>query len=176
MVGLPSTAVATSDGRWLFTLYWQGEGEENFVHALDLRNGVAHCIDLPLDGDYLALATSTLTLSPDEKTLYMASPYLGRVTTIDVDELGVKRVVRFQGLPASAMNIFGPGAAVTSNGGMLAFTGGGRSVWLYDTAYGIVKRPVRLGSPVRGVGFRPDGRHLLALPSRGAPVFLDAAG
>jgi hypothetical protein len=58
---------------------------------------------------------------------------------------------------------------------MLAFTGG-RSVWRYDTAYGIVKRPVRLGSAVRGVGFRPNGRQLLALPNNGAPVFLDASG
>ena len=176
MIGLPSTAVATRDGRWLFTLYWKGEGEENFIHALDLQNGVAHCIDLPLDGDYFPLATSALALSPDEKTLYMASPYLGRVTTIDVDELEVTRVVRFRGLPASNMNMaVGPSAAVTPNGRMLGFSGG-RSVWRYDTAYGIVKRPARLGSPVRGVGFRPDGRQLLALPSRGAPVFLDAAG
>jgi hypothetical protein len=176
MIGLPSTAVATRDGRWLFTLYWKGEGDENFIHALDLENGVAHCIDLPLDGDYFPLATSALALSPDEKTLYMASPYLGRVTTIDVDELEVTRVVRFQGLPVADMNMrFGPGAAVTPNGRMLAFTGG-RSVWRYDTAYGIVKRPVRLGSAVRGVGFRPNGRQLLALPNDGAPVFLDASG
>jgi hypothetical protein len=176
MIGLPSTAVATRDGRWLFTLYWKGEGEENFIHALDLQHGVAHCIDLPLDGDYFPLATSALALSPDEKTLYMASPYLGRVTTIDVAELEVTRVVRFHGLPVANMNMrFGPGAAITSNGRMLAFTGG-RSVWLYDAAYGIVKRPVRLYSAVRGVGFRPDGRQLLALPRWGEPVFLDAAG
>ena len=176
MIGLPSTAVATRDGKWLFTLYWKGEGEENFIHALDLQNGVAHCIDLPLDGDYFPLSTSALALSPDEKTLYLASPYLGRVTTIDLAKLEVTRVVRFRGLPASSMNMtVGPSAAVTPNGRMLAFSGG-RSVWLYDTAYGIVKRPTRLGSPVRGVGFRPDGRRVLALPSRGAPVFLDAAG
>lgn len=176
MIGLPSTAVATRDGHWLFTLYWKGDGEENFIHALDLRNGVAHCIDLPLDGDYFPLATSALALSPDEKTLYMASPYLGRVTTVDLDKLEVTRVVRFAGLPASSLNMtVGPSAGVTPNGRMLAFSGG-RSVWRYDTAYGIVKRPVRLGAPVSGVGFRPDGRRLLVLSRRGDPVFLDAAG
>ena len=176
MIGLPSTAVGTRDGKWLFTLYWKGEGEENFIHALDLENGIAHCIDLPLDGDYFPLATSALALSPDERTLYMASPYLGRVTTVDVDRLEVMRVVRFPGLPASSLNMtVGPSAAVTPNGRMLAFSGG-RSVWRYDTAYGIVKRPARLDSAVAGVGFRPDGRKLLALPRNGAPVFLDAAG
>jgi hypothetical protein len=175
MAGLPATSVATSDGRWLFTLYWQGEGEENFVHALDLRNGVAHCIDLPLAGDFLALGTSALTLSPDEKTLYIASPYLGRVTTIDLETLEVTRVVRFRGLAPETMDLsIGPSAAVTPNGRMLAFSGG-RSVWLYDTAYGMVKRPTRLGSWVKGLGFRPDGRRLLALQRRGAPVFLDPA-
>ena len=175
MIGLPSTAVATRDGHWLFTLYWKGEGEENFIHALDLRNGVAHCIDLPLDGGYFPLATSALTLSPDEKTLYMASPYLGRVTTVDLRKLEVTRVVRFRGLPASSVNMMvGPSAAVTPNGRMLALSGG-RSVWLYDTAYGIVKRPVRVGSAVRGVGFQPEGRRLLVLPRRGAAIFVDAA-
>ena len=176
MIGLPSTAVATRDGRWLFTLYWQGEGEENFIHALDLRNGVAHCVDLPLDGDYFPLATSALALSPDEQTLYLASPYLGRVAMVDLGQLKVTRVVRFQGLSASSLNMsVGPSAAVTPNGRMLAFSGG-RSVWRYDTAYGILKRPVRVGSAVRGVGFSPDGTRLLILPRRGAATFLDAAG
>ena len=176
MIGLPSTAVATRDGKWLFTLYWKGEGEENFIHALDLQAGVAHCIDLPLDGDYFPLSTSALSLSRDEKTLYMASPYLGRVATIDLDELEVTRVVRFRGLPVSNMDMtVGPSAAVTPNGRMLAFSGG-RSVWLFDTAYGIVKRPVRFESAVSGVGFRPDGRKLLVLSRLSAPAFLDAAG
>jgi hypothetical protein len=175
MVGLPVTAVATRDGQWLLTLYWHGEGDENFVHALDLRNGVAHCIDLPLTGEYFAVGTSALALSPDEKRLYVASPYLGRVTTIDLSTLEVTRVVRFPGLSPKTMNLaVGPSAAVTPNGRMLAFSGG-RTAWLYDTAYGLVKRPARLGSAVKGLGFRPDGRRLLALQRRGAPVFLDPA-
>jgi hypothetical protein len=175
MSGLPATAVATRDGHWLLTLYWSGEDAENFVHALDLRNGVAHCIDLPLSGEFFELGTSSLTLSPDEKTLYLASPYLGRLTTIDLEELEVTRVARFPGLPAGSMNLsVGPSAAVTANGRMLAFSGG-RSVWLYDTAYRIVKRSARLGSAVTGLGFSPDGRRLMALPRHGEPVFLDAA-
>ena len=176
MIGLPSIAVATRDGLWLFTLYWKGQGEENFIHALDLRNGVAHCIDLPLDGDYFSVATSSIALSPDEQTLYLASPYLGRVTIVDVNRLKVRRVVRFRGLPASSMNMtVGPSAAVTPDGRMLAFSGG-RSVWRYDTAYGIVKPPVRVGSAIRGLGFRPDGARLMVLPRHGAAVFIDAAG
>ena len=159
----------------MLTLYWQGEGDENFVHALDLEHGVAHCIDLPLTGEFFALGTSALTLSPDEKTLYVASPYLGRLTTIDLTTLEVTRVVRFRGLSPETMNLsIGPSAGVTPNGRMLAFSGG-RSVWLYDTAYGIVKRPARLGSGVKGLGFRPDGGRLLALQRRGDPVFLDPA-
>jgi WD40 repeat protein len=175
MSGLPATAVVTRDGHWLLTLYWGGENAENFVHALDLRNGVAHCIDLPLSGDFFELGTSSLTLSPDEKTLYLASPYLGRVTTVDLDDLEVTRVVRLRGLPSTSMNLsVGPSAAVTPNGRMLAFSGG-RSIWLYDTAYRIAKRVARLDSAVTGLGFSPDGRRLLALQRRDGPVFLDAA-
>lgn len=173
MSGTATTAVTTRDGSWLLTLYSKDSGE-SFVHALDLRSGVAHCIDLPITGDYFLLGSSALTLSPDEKKLYVASPYLGRVTTVDLERLSVTRVVRFRGLSQNAMSMTGPSGAMTPNGRMLAIKAA-RSLWLYDAAYGIVRRATRTSSGIVGVGFRTDGRRLLVLQRRGAPVFLDAA-
>jgi hypothetical protein len=173
MTGTAVTAVATRDGRWLLTLYATGTG--SFVHALDLRSGLGHCIDLPLPGDLFTLGSTALSLSPRQTRLYLASPYLGRLITVDLDELEVSRVVRFRGLSTNEVDMsIGPSAAVTPNGRMLAFSGG-TSLWLYDTAYGLVRRAIPVGSTVKGLGFRPDGRAVVALRTSSTAVSFDAA-
>jgi hypothetical protein len=174
MSGTAVNAVATRDGHWLLTLYSKPDGH-SFVHALDLGTGLAHCIDLTLAGDYFVLGSTVLSLSPDEATLYLANPYLGRVTSVDLAKLEQTRVVRFAGLsPGNVNMMIGPSAASTPNGRMLAFTGQ-KSVWLYDTSFGVVRRAASFRSSVTGLGFRPDGRRLLVLQRRGSPAFLDAA-
>jgi hypothetical protein len=173
MSGTAVSSVATRDGHWLLTLYGKGDGH-SFVHALDLHTGLAHCIDLPLVGDLLMLGSTALTLSPDERTLYLTSPYLGRVTTVDLAKLELRSVVRFPRIaPLDDLSV-GPSAAVNRNGRMLAFSGG-RSIWLYDTAFGVVRRVKGRPTEITGLGFRPEGRRLLILQRRGAPIFLDAA-
>jgi len=173
MTGTATSAVATRDGRWLLTLYSTGNG--SFVHALDLRSGLGHCIDLPLAGDLFAVGSTALTLSPQQDRLYLASPYLGRVMTVDLDRLEVSRDVRFRGLSTDPADVsIGPSGAVTANGRMLAFSGG-TSLWLYDTAYGIVRRPIRVGSTTKGLGFRPDGRAVVAIRRSSTAVSFDAA-
>jgi hypothetical protein len=172
MSGSPVTAVATRDGHWLLTLYQKADGS-TFVHALDLRSGIAHCIDLPLTGDFVTVGSTTLTLSPDQLRLYLASPTLGRVMTVDLRALSMTRVVRLRPIQPSGDGSIGPSAAITPNGRMLAFTEGNR-MWLYDTAFGVVHRPVRTSSGISGLGFRPDGRRLLAIAS-GHVLAFDAA-
>jgi hypothetical protein len=44
MTGFPMTRAVSPDGRWAYTLY--SGGEENFVHALDMADGRAFCVDL----------------------------------------------------------------------------------------------------------------------------------
>ena len=174
MTGQATTAVATRDGHWLLTLYSKPD-MHSFIHALDLRTGIAHCIDLPLIGDIFTIGSTALTLSPNEGTLYVASPYIGRVATIDLPTLEVTRVRRFRGPSAYEVNmLIGPSAAVTPNGRMLAFSAG-KLVWLYDAAFGVVRKATSVQSAVSGLGFDPDGRRLLVLQRRGAPIFLDAA-
>ena len=184
MTGTATVALAMPDGRWLLTLYVGGA--EPFVHALDLETGIAHCIDLPWEGvGFDALGTAASALSPDRRTLYLANPLLGRLAVIDLRRLHVLRDVRFKPLPRST-SLFGswPAAAVSKHGRMLAF-GTERRIWLYDTAYGIVRGPfeasdrvpVRTGvrANVAALGFAPSGRRVLALTSDRAHRTFDAA-
>jgi dipeptidyl aminopeptidase/acylaminoacyl peptidase len=174
MEGAALTAVGTRDGRWLHTLYVKANGE-SFVHALDLATGVGHCVDLPLRGDSFTLGATTLTLSPDERRLYLASPLRGRVTTVDLERLRVSRVARFRPVPLARYFVGAPlTAAVSANGRMLAFTLGAR-LWLYDVAYGGVRRPVWSPHGIAGVGFRPDGRQVVAVGGAGDAATFDAA-
>ena len=183
MTGTSMIALATPDGRWLLTLY--AGGAEPFVHALDLRSGIAHCIDLPWEGVGLNdVGTAAPALSPDRRKLYLANPLLGRLAVVDLARLRVVRDVKFRGLPVMT-SLYGswPSAAVTSRGRMLAFAGG-RLVWLYDTAYGIVRGPFAASEPVparsgvranvNALAFAPRGRRLLALSSDRSHRIFDA--
>jgi dipeptidyl aminopeptidase/acylaminoacyl peptidase len=174
MTGSAQAAVGTRDGRWLHTLYVKPDGE-SFVHALDLERGIGHCIDLPLRGDVFTLGVTALTLSPDERRLYLTSPLLGRVTTVDLARLRVARVASFRAVPP-ARYVSGSSltAAVNANGRMLAFTLG-PMLWLYDAAYGNVRRPLWPLYGVEGVGFRPDGRQVVAVGGGGYAQAYDAA-
>jgi DNA-binding beta-propeller fold protein YncE len=186
MHGTAWAAIATRDGRWLLTLYLGGGENGTFVHALDLRTGIAHCIDLPWHFNNPSDAgAAALSLSPDGRKLYIANPLLGRVTTVDLVEVRVTRDVRFHPLEDSRFTYgVGPAAAVSPRGRVLAFAAAG-DLWRYDTAYGVVhaptvvarRLPVASAVPpgVAGVGFTPDGRRTLALFPGGGHVSLDSA-
>ena len=64
MTGQATSAVETRDGHWLLTLYVKSN-RHTFVHALDLRTGVAHCIDLPLLADLTTAGALALLARPD---------------------------------------------------------------------------------------------------------------
>ena len=181
MSGIAWGGVATRDGRWLLTLYLKPDSTA-FVHALDLRKGIAHCIDLPDAGNGFAeLGSFALTLSPDERTLYMANSLMGVVDAIDLVKLRVARNVHFPPQVSGAQFGIGPNAAVSANGRMVYFSGG-RFLWAYDTAYGKVRGPYAAAPPsqgfqvsVAGLGFAPDGRRVVAIRDDGRRATLDAA-
>lgn len=175
MTGQAVTAVETRDGAWLLTLYLKPDGA-TFVHALDLRTGIAHCIDLPLRGDLNSIYATALALSPDEQRLYLASPLVGSVTTVDLKRLEVRSTRRFRALAASRYGSgIGPSAALSPNGRMLAFVTV-RQLWLMDTAYGLVRGPIRVRQGVLGVGFTAHGRRVVALGVHRSSVFDAATG
>jgi hypothetical protein len=175
MTGNAATAIASRDGHWLLTLYVKNDGGA-FVHALDLRSGVAHCIDLPWHQmQFVGPATAVLALSPDGHRLYASAPMHGRIATIDLRSL---RVIRNRGFAPNAAELAegaGLTAAVSPNGRMLAFTRG-PALWLYDTAYSVLRGPLSIdASGVAGLGFAPVGGHLQVLRADGRHVVFDAA-
>lgn len=86
MRGSPVTRTASSDGRWVYTLY-TNPGGYPFVHALDTVRGVAHCVGLPLRSQKriydatLALHGGTLSVKPwfsvDTRTWRVSHPQKG---------------------------------------------------------------------------------------------------
>ena len=154
MTGSPWSAVATRDGRWLLTLYLKADGRA-FVHALDLRGGPPHCIDLPGRGSFFQ---STLALSPHERTLYVATAPLGQLVAVDLRALRVARTVRFARFGQQLSAGIGPNAAVSADGRRVAFTLGSH-VWRLERGR-LARR--RASGDVQALAFAPDGR-LLAL-------------
>lgn len=183
MSGTPVNAISSHDGRWLLTLYVESSGG-SFVHALDLRSGIAHCIDLPWRVTQLAgPGTASLAVSPDNTHLYLANPMLGSVAVVDLHRLRVAHVVHFTAV-RNTNSFFGSAAAVSPRGRMLAF-GALDRVWTYDTAYGIVRGPVRAATrlirtttfptTVTAVAFTPRGRRLTVLNSDSSRAVFDGA-
>jgi hypothetical protein len=62
MKGSPLTRTWSAHGRWVYTLY-TSPGSYSFVHALDTKRGVAHCIQLPWEEDRNQNALYNLVLS-----------------------------------------------------------------------------------------------------------------
>ena len=175
MSGQAMGAVETLDGSWLYTLYGKPDGG-TFVHALDLRTGIAHCIDLPLHGVLSTTAATALALSPDERRLYLANPIAGAVTSVDLGNFDVSSTARFRPMPAGGFTYgIGPSAAVSRNGRMLAFVTA-HTLWLVDTAFGRVLGPTPIRNRVLGVGFESSGRRVLVINPRGRSVFDAATG
>ena len=97
MTGYAWGAVAPANGHWLLTLYLDTQRNVAFVHALDLDNQFAICIDLPSgSGDFNLLKQYTLTLAPDGLKLYAANSALGVVAHITLyASIEVARTERF---------------------------------------------------------------------------------
>jgi hypothetical protein len=180
MQGVAWTGIPSRNGDWLLTLYVKGMGSA-FIHALDLRAGVGHCIDLavPRFKDVNDIGTAALTLSPDQRTLYVGMPLAGRIFSLDLQRLKVSNTVRFR--PGSLSGFtFGlnPSAAVTPNGRMLYVTAG-TSLWALDTAAGRVRGPRAIGAGdsqyATATGVTPDGRRVVVLRADHKLVTRDAA-
>jgi hypothetical protein len=135
MQGLAGQVVASPDGRWLLTLYVNTETNSAFVHALNLIERIAICIDMPPCTKCApeALKRWGLALAPDGRSLFAANPALGRVATIDLPTYRVIAEGRFRPSPGGPTR-----AKVATDGSKLVFTNG-RATWSFDPNAGIVE-------------------------------------
>jgi YVTN family beta-propeller protein len=173
MAGLAWSGIGSPDGRWLLTLYLNTSRSVAFVHALDLVRSSPLCIFLPTGDSFGELKSYGLTLSPDGKTLYAANAELGAVAEIDLATRKVVRTVRFAGRksPAGALSMSG---TISRNGRTLYFSGG-RDLFAYDAAYGVVRGPYGTGGAIQGFGFGTGDKRVHALRVDGRMLTFDAA-
>jgi hypothetical protein len=173
MAGLAWSGIGSPDGRWLLTLYLNTSRSVAFVHALDLVRSSPLCIFLPTGDSFDELKSYGLTLAPDGKKLYAANAELGAVAEIDLTTRKVVRTVRFAGRssPAGPLSLSG---TISRNGRTLYFSGG-RDLYAYDAAYGVVRGPYRTGGVISGFGFGRGDKRVHALRADGRLLTFDAA-
>jgi hypothetical protein len=78
MAGYPLSRAESADGVWAYTLYSR-PGAQPFIHALNTRDRVAHCIDLTWKGNPDDMGPVQLTLSRDGKLLLIRDGATGKV-------------------------------------------------------------------------------------------------
>jgi hypothetical protein len=78
MAGYPLSRVESVDGVWAYTLYSR-PGAQPFIHALNTRERVAHCIDLVWKGNPDDMGPIRLSLSRDGKLLFLRDGANGKV-------------------------------------------------------------------------------------------------
>jgi sugar lactone lactonase YvrE len=135
-----------------------------FVHALNLKNQFAICIELPSgEGDFETLKQYSLTLAPDGKKLYAANTALGVVAEVTLDMAnGVAALTRQASFPAQPHTPDNVAISALSTDGLLYFTDG-EDVWPYATKTGAVLSPYRVSGPIIGLGTNPDGKRLFVV-------------
>jgi len=135
MQGLAGQVVASPNGSWLLTVYVNTQTNTAFVHALNLIERIAICIDLPPCTNCApeALKRWGLALGPDGRTLFAANPALGRVAMIDLPSYRVITESRFSPSPGGPTR-----AQVSKDGSKLVFTNG-RATWSFDPNASIVE-------------------------------------
>jgi WD40 repeat protein len=179
MTGQRVSGVPSPDGQWLFSLYVR-EHDSPFIHALNLDNGFALCLDLPGSGyatDRDAFGWS-LAISADGTHLFAANGVLGKVSEISNPSNGAPSLVRTAklGTTTASTNWFikdveakeiGWGATLLSpDGRTLVTTGASGIVWI-DTATLQSRRSELSTWRVTGLALSPDGNTLYAVSEGG---------
>ena len=165
MYGYGRSAVASSDGQTLFTLYHQsGGGNGSFIHQL-LQGGLfAFCIDLPPDG---YRNTNALTLSPDDNTLYVAGTD-GRVAVLGSRDANGA----FGNELLSERQIHGPRGepkAIAASATSLWLLADGK-VWQVDRTNNAILDHFDVGADARGLGVSADETTRYVVTSSGTAI------
>ena len=168
MVGVAGAQVGTRDGDWLLTLYVNTEAHEAFVHALNLRERFALCLDLPSEGAGVeALRGYSLAVPRSGADVYAANATLGLAARVSLRELG--SVIS---MPLAARAPTASTAAVSDDGRLL-WVASGRTLQGIDTE-ALSSLPRRtLDAPAEALGFGRDGR--LYVVGASGVLALDAA-
>jgi len=157
--GIPFERASSPEGRYLFTLYIDGNGNA-MIHQLDLARAEARCIDLPGSGDFGSALTWGIVPDPDGRTLWAVSAGYGRVVAVDVPHHRVRDTYPFQRAGWTQNN----GVAVMSpDGERIAYTDA-QHIWFVELAQRkVVAGPTRTAI---ALGYAPDRSRLWVLGQR----------
>ncbi len=178
MQGIRLSGVASPDGQWLYSVYAR-EKTGAFIHALNLDQTIAICIDLPGSGyaaNYSDLQWS-LALSGDGKQLYAVNGMLGVVAQVDTGAFPTLARTAHVATTFTATGFFaqdvmakelGPNGAVLSpDGKTLVMAGSTGLVWVDTSSLGVRSRALADGSPVLSMAASADGTMVYALNASG---------
>lgn len=178
MSGSRYAEAATPDGVWLYSLYLNDK-HGPFIHALNMADHFAVCIDLPTEAkdDEDKQSYWSLVMAPGGKMLYAVNGALNLVAEIDPADPQIRRTVT---LPAAAAA--GPlerlarwltpaaeakgerqsGAAISPDGKLLFITGPHGLMAISTADLKLHKRYLD-DREIGGVALSPDGARLYAL-------------
>ena len=175
MSGSRVTAVSSTDGSWLYSLYLFGD-KGPFIHALNLGgNGpAAWCIDLPqassANGE--AQLLWSMVRAPNADRFYAVNAGLGIIAQVDAgNPPTISRTGRFAVQRQSAFDFFGlvlnaeakrmliGGAALSLDGNTL-YAVGEDGVYVIDVSSFRLLKHVMAGAPLESVSLSPDGEWL----------------
>jgi YVTN family beta-propeller protein len=154
MIGSRHAAVASPDGRWLYSLYLN-PGSGGFIHALNLPDRAAFCIDLPRGpvADELSDFYWAVAVSPDGASLFAVNMKYLLAAEIDLKEF---RVVRVNSIDLTAR---APSELDASAGGIpLGFSELGRTL---AGLFGVVRAEAK-GDVSGSAVMSPDGKTVYA--------------
>jgi hypothetical protein len=191
MSGARQTAALAPDGEWLYSLYLNTE-HGPFIHALNLTNRFAVCIDLPKDskGDEEKQSAWSLVMSPSGKTLYAVNGALNMVADVDTNQFQVRRtsmiaapaansgpldeLARWLVPVAEAKSQVRTGAILSRDGKTL-FMLGQQGLFVINTADLTLQRRYLADRTLTSIALSADGTRLYtisAAPNAGGPNML----
>ena len=178
MSGVRLSGVFSPDGQWLYSVYAR-QGSGAFVHALNLSQPFAFCLDLPDSGSPTDAFHWSLALTPDGKHLYAANGAMGSVMQIDNLSGYSPTIVRTGQIGAAgptanalvqdveAKELGANGAVLSRDGATLVTTGATGLIWI-DTATLRMRSRQLTTSTVWSLLGSPDGSRVYALSDNGA--------
>lgn len=172
MTGLRLSGVPSPDGQWLYSLYARPH-QGAFIHALNLSQPYAFCLELPGSG-YESSSEElhwSLALSTNGSRLFATNGAKGIVAEINTDGPSIVRIGHIDSPnPVAGLFVqdveakeFGSGGAVLSpDGHTLVMTGKTGLIWVDTTTLRTRSRHLA-GWTVWSLGLSTDGRMVYAL-------------
>jgi DNA-binding beta-propeller fold protein YncE len=181
--------VTTVDGSWQFTVYALGDGAP-MVHALNLADATAFCIDLPRAQDQSLDLLWGIAAARDGRSVYAVNMATGSVAAMPASRPWETRRATLPVPSPTTTEAWTPwapvtveakriayGAAVVSRDGGTLYSLGDLGIFVIDTSSLRLRETLATTQPLTSLTLGADGRHLYATSEdRDTPLLQVNAG